>query len=63
MIMTGADNPATVARATLAALGRRMTATPGPRSKFLTWSLMTAPRFLRVRIIGKIMASMTRPTS
>jgi short-subunit dehydrogenase len=62
MIMTGADNPATVARATVAALGRRMTTTPGPRSKFLTWSLMTAPRFLRVRIIGKIMASMTPPT-
>ena len=63
MIMNGADNPATVARATLAALGRRMTATPGPRSKFLTWSLMTAPRFLRVRIIGKIMASMIPPTA
>jgi short-subunit dehydrogenase len=63
MVMNGADNPATVARATLAALGRRMTATPGPRSKFLTWSLMTAPRFLRVRIIGKIMASMIPPTA
>lgn len=62
MIMNGADDPGTVARETLAALGRRMTATPGPRSKFLTWSLMTAPRFLRVRIMGKIMTGMTRQT-
>jgi uncharacterized protein len=54
-----ADDPATVARATLRALGRRMTVTPGLVSKFLTWSLMTAPRFLRVRILGKIMAGMT----
>jgi short-subunit dehydrogenase len=63
MIMNGADDPGTVARETLAALGRRMTVTPGPHSKFLTWSLMTAPRFLRVRIMGKIMAGMTRRSS
>jgi short-subunit dehydrogenase len=63
MVMGAADKPAAVARATLAALGRRMTVTPGPRSKFLTWSLMAAPRFLRVRIMGKIMAGMTRTAS
>jgi short-subunit dehydrogenase len=60
MRMAGTDLPAQVARGTLAALGRRMTATPGPLSKFLTASLMTAPRFLRVRIMGKIMGDMTR---
>lgn len=54
-----ADRPETVVRATLAALGRKMTVTPGPLSKLLTWSHMTAPRGLRVRI----MAGMTRSPS
>ncbi len=60
MTMGQADRPETVARATLAALGRKMTVTPGPRSKLLTWSLMTAPRRLRVRIMGAIMGGMTK---
>ena len=59
MIMGATDTPQAVARGTLAALGRPMTATPGPLSKFLTASLHTAPRFLRVRIMGKIMGGMT----
>lgn len=63
MTMGQADRPETVARATLAALGRKMTVTPGPRSKLLTWSLMTAPRGLRVRIMAGIMGSMTRSPS
>lgn len=58
--MGAADQPGTVARNTLAALGRKVTVTPGPLSKLLTTALMTAPRFLRVRIIAKIMAGMTR---
>jgi hypothetical protein len=60
MKMGAAEKPETVARATLKALGRKMTVTPGMLSKFLTWSLMTAPRGLRVRIMGKIMGGMTR---
>ena len=60
MKMGAAEKPETVARATLNALGRKMTVTPGPLSKLLTWSLMTAPRGLRVRIIGKIMGGMTK---
>jgi short-subunit dehydrogenase len=60
MKMGAAEKPETVARATLAALGKRMTVTPGPLSKALTWSLMTAPRGLRVRIMGKIMGGMTK---
>ncbi len=63
MTMGQADRPETVARVTLAALGRGMTVTPGARSKFLTWSLMTAPRRLRVRIRGVIMAGMTKAVS
>jgi hypothetical protein len=60
LTMAQADRPEAVARATLAALGRKMTVTPGPRSKLLTWSLMTAPRRLRVRIMAGIMSGMTR---
>jgi short-subunit dehydrogenase len=60
MKMGAAEKPETVARATLAALGKKMTVTPGALSKLLTWSLMTAPRGLRVRIMGKIMGGMTK---
>ena len=60
MKMGAAEKPETVARATLAALGHKLTITPGALSKFLTWSLMTAPRGLRVRLMGRIMGGMTR---
>lgn len=48
-----------VARATLAALGRRTSVTPGLLSKVLLGSLLTAPRSLRVSIMKSIMRSMT----
>jgi len=60
MKMGAAEKPETVARATMNALGKKMTVTPGALSKLLTWSLMTAPRGLRVRIMGKIMGGMTK---
>jgi short-subunit dehydrogenase len=60
MQMGAAEKPETVARATLNALGTKMTVTPGRLSKLLTWSLMTAPRGLRVRIMGAIMGAMTK---
>jgi short-subunit dehydrogenase len=60
MKMGAAEKPETVARATLNALGKKMTVTPGALSKLLTWSLMTAPRGLRVRIMGQIMGGMTK---
>ncbi len=56
------SNPAsaeTVARQTLDALGRKGTVVPGGFAKFLYASLMTAPRFLRVKIMRAIMKSMT----
>lgn len=59
MQMGLAEKPDRVARETLAALGTRMTVTPGLISKFLTWSLMTAPRRMRVGIMGQIMGGMT----
>ncbi len=60
MTMAMADRPEGVARAVIAALGRGMTVTPGMIGKLLTWSLMTAPRAWRTRIMSKIMAGMTR---
>lgn len=51
--------PAVVARVSLAALGKQRTVRPGWLSKVLGWGLSTAPRFLRVRIIGSIMKGMT----
>jgi short-subunit dehydrogenase len=54
--------PVTVARQTLRALGRRGTVRPGWLSKLLGWSLAIAPRPLRVRIMGEVMAGMTDPT-
>ena len=60
MQMGQAESPESVARATVQALGKKMTVTPGLLSKFLTWSLMTAPRSLRVRTMGLIMGGMTK---
>jgi short-subunit dehydrogenase len=60
MQMSAAESPQTVARGTIAALGKKMTVAPGFLSKFLTWSLMTAPRSLRTRIMGVIMGGMTK---
>ncbi len=48
-----------VASRTLAALGKRGTVRPGWLSKLLGWSLATAPRWLRVKIIGGVMRGMT----
>jgi short-subunit dehydrogenase len=56
--MAHAATPEVVARATLAALGRRATVRPGGLSKLLGWSLATAPRALRVVIMGRIMGGM-----
>ena len=60
MKMGAADQPAAVARSTVAALGRKMTVTPGALGKFLTGSLMLAPRSVRTRIMGKIMGGLTK---
>lgn len=52
--------PEVVARVSLAALGKQRTVRPGWLSKLLGWGLSTAPRFLRVQIMGNIMANMTK---
>lgn len=59
MRMTRAAAPEVIARSTLAALGRQATVRPGALAKLLGWSLATAPRALRVVIMGRIMGGMT----
>ncbi len=60
MVMGAAAQPADVARATLDALGRKMTVVPGSLSKALTYSLLPLPRRGRVRIMRRVMAGMTK---
>jgi short-subunit dehydrogenase len=60
MMMGSAATPEVVARATLAALGRRVTVRPGGQAKLLGYGLGLLPRGLRSRILGKIMTGMTR---
>lgn len=59
MRMGLALRPADVAGPTLDALGRRTTVSPGALSKALSWSLLPLPRPLRVRVLGRVMGSMT----
>jgi len=59
MHMGMAADPDTVARGTLAALGRWTTIRPGFLSRFLEASLSTAPRFVRTRILAQVMRGFT----
>lgn len=61
MRMGLAQSARSVARATLARMGRPGTIHPGALTRLLTWSLAMLPRALRVRVMGRIMAGMTRP--
>ena len=61
MTMGLAQTPRDVAGPTLAALGRRGTVRPGWLSTFLEAALMFLPRRGRVRVLGVVMAGMTRP--
>jgi hypothetical protein len=50
-----------VARAALAALGRRPAVVPGALAKVLRYSLAPLPRWARVRIMGAVMGGMVAP--
>ncbi len=52
-------SPGKVAVPILRALGKRATVLPGSLTKLLVYALRSAPRFARVRIMGKIMSRMT----
>lgn len=60
MQMALAGTPAGVVTGTLAALGRTGTVRPGWLSKALEWSLSLLPRWGRVRMMGVVMAGMTK---
>ena len=60
MTMGMTQTPAAVARASLEALGRRGTVRPGWLAKGLAASLMFLPRWGRVRMMGIVMAGMTK---
>jgi len=64
MDLSKAASPAVVAKATLDRLeqsARSGTLRPGRLAKLLGWSLATAPRPLRVLLMGRIMAGLTMP--
>lgn len=61
MHMARAERPQVIARVTMAALGRHHTVRPGVLAKLLGWSLATAPRSLRVALMGHIMRGMAVP--
>lgn len=63
MTMDQAATPKVVARAIAKRLGRSGTIRPGLLSKVIGYSLALAPRFLRVRIISKIMSGMASSKS
>jgi uncharacterized protein len=60
MQMNATVSPVAVAKASLRALSKRGTVIPGALSKVLTWSLLPLPRSVRARIMGHVMAGMTR---
>ena len=60
MVMGGADEPASVARGALKALGKRYTARPGLLGKILGYSLCLMPRWGRIQIMNRVMGGMTR---
>jgi short-subunit dehydrogenase len=61
LTMNSATTPDVVARAAVAALGRRITVVPGFRGKFLTTALAMLPRVLRIRIMAAIIRSWRTP--
>ena len=60
MQMSKAETPEGIAGEIVDALGKKMMIRPGFLSKFLGWSLLTMTRWQRVKVMGKIMAGMTR---
>ncbi len=61
LTMSSAASPEVVARAALAALGKRTTVVPGLQARFLTASLMALPRRLRSMILARVMRRMRTP--
>ncbi len=62
MTMSMSLLPSEVGVPILRALGRRTTVLPGRLSKLLVFALRTVPRWGKTRIMGKVMAGMTKQT-
>ena len=60
MRMGAAASPASVAKASILALGRKGTVLPGGLTKLLTYSLLPLPRSIRTIILVKVMGGMTK---
>ena len=60
MRMGAAALPASVAKASILALGHKGTVLPGVLTKFLTYSLLPLPRSVRTILLAKVMGSMTK---
>jgi short-subunit dehydrogenase len=60
MKMGAALQPSAIAPSILDSLGRRTTVLPGLLSKVLVYSMVPLPRWVRVRIMGRVMRGMTR---
>jgi uncharacterized protein len=60
MNLGNAQEPTAIARPILNALGRRSTVLPGFLPKLLVYSLVLLPRWVRVRIMGRVMAGMAQ---
>lgn len=58
MTAGAAANPVKVAHHSLAAIGQRRSVMPDWIGWAIRWSLRTAPRWLAVRIVGRVMAGM-----
>ncbi|NJR66442.1 MAG: SDR family oxidoreductase [Leptolyngbyaceae cyanobacterium CRU_2_3] len=60
MRINGAMKPVDVAKTTLDSLGGKFTVLPGMLSKLILYSLAPLPRPMRARIVGMVMAGMTK---
>lgn len=60
MRMGAAASPATVAKASIHALGRTGTVLPGALTRLLTYSLLPLPRSIRTIILARVMGGMTK---
>ena len=60
MIMDNAMLPEQLGVPILAALGKQTNVVPGLLSKVLTYALRTAPRFMKVKIMQKVMGGFTK---
>jgi short-subunit dehydrogenase len=60
MQMSMSMTPKQVATPILKALGRKTTVLPGFLTKFLVYSMRTAPRWGRIRIMKLVMKAMTK---